>query len=359
MSWKSELERPPPRIVRLFGRFSSFGWLMGRPSPPWLGPWGFGVESFANGQSGSCGIGWPAWRTNLAAGARPAFPPDLAFYLVKLACELPDKADRSLSLWTCGELARTVQDEGIVDSISVQSVQRILLCHRLKPWRVHHWLSSDVPRDEAFRRQVLKIRELYTRSLAPDERVLSLDEKTSIQPRPRTNETLPPQPGGVPARVEHEYVRMGALNLMAAFDTRTGEVFAICRKRKRQAEFIELLEEVDERTPNRIRVIHLVCDNVSMHRGRLTQAWLKAHPRFRMHFTPVHCSWMNQVEQWFSILQRKRLVAPNFADLEELESRLMAFIDEWNATAHPFRWTKRSFDKILAKVDQAIELKAA
>ena len=97
--------------------------------------------------------------------------------------------------------------------------------------------------------------------------------------------------------------------------------------------------------------IHLVCDNVRMHRGKLVAAWLERHPRFQMHFTPVHCSWMNQVEQWFGILQRKRFAAPNFTDLNELQSRIEAFIFEWNETAHPFQWSAASFQKILAKCD--------
>jgi hypothetical protein len=119
-------------------------------------------------------------------------------------------------------------------------------------------------------------------------------------------------------------------------------------------EFIELLERIDRDTPEAITLIHLLCDNLSVHHGKLVRAWFAKHPRFQMHFTPVHCSWMNQVEQWFSILQRKRLSAPNFADLDALEERVLAFIDEWNAHAHPFRWTARSFDKIIAKIDAAV-----
>jgi transposase len=78
-----------------------------------------------------------------------------------------------------------------------------------------------------------------------------------------------------------------------------------------------------------------------------------------MHFTPVHCSWMNQVEQWFSILQRKRLVAPNFKDLDDLEAKIQAFIAQWNETAHPFAWQRSSFNKVLAKVDSALQAAAA
>jgi hypothetical protein len=104
-------------------------------------------------------------------------------------------------------------------------------------------------------------------------------------------------------------------------------------------------------TPASVTLIHLLCDNLSIHCGRLASAWLAAHPRFLMHFTPVHCSWMNQVEQWFSILQRKRLRAPNFADLADLEAKILSFIDEWNEIAHPFNWTTKSFDKSLHRVD--------
>lgn len=293
--------------------------------------------------------------TNLEAADRRFFPLEVATHLVKLACELPDEKRRSLSLWTCAELARAVRGMKIVEAISPQSVQRILASHRLKPWRVHHWLSPKAPRDEAFRQQVLAIMDLYLRALEPSERVLCLDEKTSLQPRTRSTPTRPPRPGLVPAHLEHEYKRNGALQLFAAFDTRSGEVTGLLRRRKRQVEFIELLEQIDRTTPEQITRIHVVCDNLSVHHGKQVRAWLEKHPRFRMHFTPVHCSWMNQVEQWFSVLQRRRLVAPNFYDLSDLEAKILAFIAQWNETAHPFAWTSASFDKVLAKIDAALQ----
>ena len=177
----------------------------------------------------------------LGAADRPAFPPEVALHLTKLACELPDTAGRSLSLWTCAELARALIRDGIVESISPQSVQRILQSKRLKPWRVHYWLSPKAPRDDAFRATVLELCDLYTRPLGPHERVLCLDEMTSLQPRPRTTATRPARPNLLPVQLEHEYARKGATNLLAAFDTRNGNVIGICRPRKRQAEFIELL----------------------------------------------------------------------------------------------------------------------
>jgi hypothetical protein len=282
----------------------------------------------------------------------------VATHLVKLACELPDASGRSLSLWTCAELARTLKDTGLVDAISPQSVQRILASHRLKPWRVHVWLSPKAARDEAFRTQVIELCDLYTRPLLPCEPVLCLDEKTSLQPRTRSRATRPAQPELQPVQLEHEYQRKGALHLLAAFDTRSGKVLGVLRRRKRQAEFIDLLECIEQRTPASVTVIHLVCDNVSTHHGTLVRAWLTDHPRFRMHFTPVHCSWMNQVEQWFSILQRKRMVAPHFADLADLEVRILDFIDEWNQIAHPFDWKPGSFRKVLDKVAAAFNAAA-
>lgn len=291
---------------------------------------------------------------HLVPGVQPGFPPGVATHLVKLACELPDTEQRSLSLWTCAELARTLERDQVVDSISPQSVQRILESQKLKPWRVHSWLNPKGPLDEAFREKVLNICDLYTRPLEPYEWVLCLDELTSLQPRTRTVATLPAQPGLKPVLLEHQYQRKGAVNLFASLNTRTGEVIGICAKRKRQVEFIELLEKIDREAPTSVTLIHVVCDNVSVHHGKMVRSWLEKHPRFKMHFTPVHCSWMNQVEQWFSILRRKRLAAPNFADLAELELRIHAFIAEWNALAHPFKWTKNSFTKVLAKVDAAI-----
>lgn len=270
-------------------------------------------------------------------------------HLVKLACELPDDHDRSLSLWTCAELAQQLVRQGLVDSISAQTVQRILLEHKLRPWRVHFWLRSRTARDSAFAEKVTALCELYTRPLGADERVLSVDEKTSIQPRPRTAPTRPAQPGR-PVRLEAEYRRCGATNLLAALDTRTGEVTAVCRRRKRQAEFIELLQTLDEQIPKSVRRIVLICDNARIHSGAQVAAWLAEHPRLELFFLPVHCSWMNQVEQFFSIVQRKRLSASRFSSLQDLEQKLLEFIEQWNQAAHPFKWSRESFEKVLARV---------
>src|SRR5438132_4466148 len=151
------------------------------------------------------------------------FPPAVALYVVKLACERPDVVGRSLAQWDSVELARQLVHDGVVDQISPQTVQRILAHHKLKPWRHHLWLSPKVPRDAAFAAQVREVCDLYTRPLEPWEMVLCVDEKTSLQPRTRRSPTLAAGPG-LPVRVEHEYERKGALNLFAAFETRSGRV---------------------------------------------------------------------------------------------------------------------------------------
>jgi DDE superfamily endonuclease len=269
-------------------------------------------------------------------------------HIVKAACELPISRGTPLSQWDCVELARRLEADGVVAQISRESVRRLLRSHHLKPSRHHAWLSPHVPRDAAYASAVREVCALYTRPLAADERVLCLDEKTSLQPRPRTAPTLPAQPG-LPLRVEQEYRRRGALNLFAAFDTRTGKVIGWTARRKRAIECIAFLELIDRQIPAEVTTIHIVLDNLRVHTSKAVTAWLTDHPRFCFHFPPVHCSWMNQVEQWFSILARKLLRVVDFPSLDALALRIHNFIDHWNAFAHPFNWTSRSITKIMAK----------
>ena len=274
---------------------------------------------------------------------------------MKVACERPDRLGRSLSQWDCRELAAQLVRDGVVASISPETVRRVLEGHRLKPWRHHLWLSPKVPRDAAFAASVREVCDLYTRPLEPWEMVICVDEKTSLQPRTRKSPTLAARPG-LPVRVEHEYERKGALNLFAAFDTRGGTVYGMTAERKRQVEFIAFLEQLDRELPAGKTTVHVVLDNLRMHKGKQVRAWLAKHPRFVFHHPPVHCSWMNQVEQWFGILQRKRLKVADFADKAELAQRLREYIAQWNEKAHPFKWTTKSVAKVMAKC--GIELPA-
>jgi hypothetical protein len=291
-----------------------------------------------------------AYQTKNARVADPFFPPAVALYGVKMACERPEVVGRSLSQWDSAELALQVGHDGVVDQMSPQTVQRILAHHKLKPWRQHLWLSPKVPREAAFAAQVQERVALYTRPLGIWAMVLCVDENTRRQPRTRQAPTLAAQPGQ-PVRVEHEYIRQGALNLLAGFGTRTGQVYATTAERKRQGECLAFLEHVDREVARHITTIHVVLDHLRMHKGKQVQAWLVKHPRFVFHFPPGHCAWMNQVEQWFSILQRKRLQIADFADKKPLAQRLMAFVAAWNEYAHPFQWSTKSGAKVMAKCE--------
>ena len=269
---------------------------------------------------------------------------------MKVACERPEQHGRSLSQWDCSELALQLVLTGLVVTISTATIRRKLAKHKLKPWRQHLWLSPKVPRDGAFAQTVRQLSELYSRVLTPHELVLCLDEKTSLQPRTRLQPTRPAKPGQ-PNQVEAEYQRKGALNLFAAFDTRSGRVYAQTERRKRQVEFIAFLAQLEAEIDPTIARIYLVMDNVPMHKGKLVQAWLQQHPRFVCQFVPVHCSWMNQVEQWFSILQRKRFTIADFGGIAQLAAQLQTFVGQWNAKAQAFKWNTHSFDKVLAKCE--------
>jgi transposase len=154
-----------------------------------------------------------------------------------------------------------------------------------------------------------------------------------------------------PTTVEHEYRRCGALNLLAALDTRSGHVWGVTAPRKRQVEFLSLLELLDADRPRNVTRVYLALDKVRLHTGKQVLAWLEKHPRFIWVHPPVHCSWMNPIEPWFSIWVRKRLKIADFDSKEHLAERLQAFILEWNERTHAFAWTQKSFEKILAKCE--------
>jgi hypothetical protein len=145
-----------------------------------------------------------------------------------MAGERPDRLGRSLSQWDGTALARQLIAAGMVANISAATVRRMLAAHQLKPWRQQIWLYPKQPWDAAFYATVSALIALYTRPLGPDELVLSVDEKTSLPPRPRQHPPQPAQPKNVPTWCEHEDKRAGALKLFAAFDTRSGKVYGQC-----------------------------------------------------------------------------------------------------------------------------------
>ena len=295
------------------------------------------------------------------SGKPPKFGYDIALHIIKIACEMPDKLGRSLALWDCKEIAKELMRTKVVEFISQETVRRILEGQKLKPWRYHMWLSEKEkkPRDKVFCDSVREVTDLYFRSLKSNECVLCFDENTSLQARKRKAETKAAIPEK-PVLVEHEYERKGALNLFAAFDTRTGKVYGQCYRRKRQIECIMFFEYLDKTIPKVKTIIHIICDNCSTHHGKEVRKWLKQHPRFQAHYTPVHCSWMNQVEQWFGILKRKRLVISNFQSIDDLEEKLYLFIEQWNEEAHAFKWTDKTrakLERFVARIEERLASK--
>jgi transposase len=262
--------------------------------------------------------------------------------VVALACQLPAATGVPLSRWTGPELAAELLAQGLVSGpVSVSSLLRILADNPVKPWQYQSWIY---PRDPDFAAKASVILDLYQgfyqgQPLGPGDRILSFDAKPSIQARGRIHATLPAEPGR-PARVEHEYVRHGALALLAGLDVHTGEVFASTPGTTGIVPFMDLVGQVMERPEykNAPRVLVIV-DNGSDHRGKAAADRLrKAHPNAVMVHTPVHASWLNQIEIFFSVIQKK-VVSPNdFPSLEKLSETLLAFIDRYNRTAEPFNW---------------------
>jgi transposase len=262
--------------------------------------------------------------------------------VVALACQLPVDTGVPLSRWTGPELAAELAAQGLVSGpVSASSVLRILAENPVRPWRYQSWIFPRDPDFEAKAREVLDLYQGFYQGkpLQPGDRILSADAKPSIQARGRVHATLPAAPGR-PVRVEHEYERHGALALLACLDVHDGRVFASTPGTTGIAPFMDLMGEVMARPEykNAPRVFVIV-DNGSDHRGKAAADRLRrAHPNAVMIHTPVHASWLNQVEIFFSVIQKKVVSPNNFNSLEKLSETLLAFVDRYNRTAEPFSW---------------------
>jgi transposase len=291
------------------------------------------------------------------SGRPSRFTPVQIAQITSLACQLPAHAGAPLARWSCPELAREAVAQGVVEAISAATVRRWLARDAIKPWQYRSWIF---PRDPDFATKAERVLDLYHRrwdgrTLGASEYVISSDEKTSIQARCRCHPTLPPGKARM-MRVNHEYERGGALAYLAAYDVHQARVFGHCAPSTGIVPFMALVEQVMTTEPyaSAKRVFWIV-DNGSSHRGQAAIDRLaKRFPNAVMVHTPVHASWLNQVEIYFSVLQRK-VVSPNdFTDLAEVEQRLADFEKRYNATARPFRWTftRDDLHDLLARISQ-------
>jgi hypothetical protein len=257
-----------------------------------------------------------------------------------LACEAVAQTGCPLSRQSLKDLTSRARAE-LHKPISRSTVKRILAADAIKPWQFEHWIF---PRAPDFFSKAARVLDLYEgfwqgERLDPFDRILSADEKTSIQARIRGHRTLEPGPGRC-QRVESEYERGGALQYLAAWDVQEGLVLGRCEAKTGIEPFSRLVQQVMNRPEyGTAPRVFWVVDNGSSHRGEASvQRLLKAYPNAHLVHLPVHASWLNQVEIYFSIVQRKVLTPNDFADLQEVELRLRLYEELSNRTPRPFNW---------------------
>ena len=258
-----------------------------------------------------------------------------------IACELPAKLGLPLSRLSTADIVRAVKRCGIVATVSDRTVWRWLSEDAIRPWQHRTWIF---PRDPDFVPKAGRILDLYARRwedhpLRNDEFVISADEKTSIQARIRKHPSLPTRPGH-PARIEHEYQRGGAWAYLAALDVHRAKFFGRCEPATGIEPFNRLVSQVMAQPPYRdARRVFWIVDNGSSHRGQPCVRRLQAlFPNLVPVHGPVHASLLNQIEIYFSIVERKALTPNDFSSLREVEQRLLAFQEYYESIASPFEW---------------------
>src|SRR5438034_6744249 len=227
--------------------------------------------------------------------------------------------------WSCRKLARHLH-------VSKDTVQRLLAQADVRPHRLERYMASDHPDFEAKAADVIG---LY---LTPPQHaaVFCVDEKTAIQALDRLDPVLPLSPGRL-ERHGFEYYRHGTLSLYAALNTRTGKVLGAPVEQHNSAAFVAFLENLLA-SVKRTREVHVILDNLSVHKSRLVQRFLDDHPRLRFHFTPTYSSWLNQVEIWFSKIERDVIARGVFTSVKDLARKLMRYITRYNQRAKPIKW---------------------
>lgn len=227
--------------------------------------------------------------------------------------------------------------------LSQSTISRIWRAFGLKPHRAEGFQLSSDPL------LVDKVRDIVGLYLDPPHHalVLCVDEKSQIQALSRTQPVLPMRIGQLERRT-HDYTRHGVTSLFAALDIASGKVLGKCYRRHRSVEFLDFLKKIDAAVPADLDV-HLVLDNYGTHKTALVHRWLLKRPRYHLHFTPTHASWLNQVERWFALLTQRQIKRGSHSSVHELKDAIREFIKVHNQQPKPFRWTK-SADQILASI---------
>jgi DDE superfamily endonuclease len=328
LAWSGSFTKPPPFPTR---------------QPPLISisiPTPSAVGADAGPKAGSLS------RTTLAGAVSRSFPPLDRAIITSIACDVVARTGNPLSRQSTTDLARRARDE-LNKPISRSTVWRILDEDAIKPWQYEHWIF---PRASNFFEKAAVVLDLYEgywqgERLDPFDRILSSDEKTSIQARIRRHPTLGPA-SGRRRRVEAEYRRGGALPYLAAWDVQEGLVMGRCEAKTGIGPFGRLVEQVMERpTYGSAGRVFWVVDNGSSHRGEASAKRMsRADPNAILVHLPVHASWLNQVEVYFSLLQRKVLTPNDSANLRELELRIRLYEELTNSQPRPFDWRFTRYD---------------
>lgn len=264
------------------------------------------------------------------------------------ACSLPRATGTPLSRWSRAEVARRVAQDPTLPGLSPSTVGRWLKAERLRPWRYHAWQHIHDP--HAFLQRARPVLEAYTQAralLRQGSWLVCLDEKTSIQAREGEQPPRPARPGK-PMLHEARYHRRGARHLFAGLSVADGKVYGTCRSRKCFVDFQTFLQQViiPEALRRRVHTLTFILDNGTTHAPKQLDSWLQEQERgcsgrlhFQVYWLPSNASWLDQIEIWFSLLQRKHLQPNHFLSTTALETSLNEFIAYYNQTAKPINWT--------------------
>src|ERR1700722_5671220 len=268
---------------------------------------------------------------------RPGAPREIGNEKVEQVVRLTmEKTPKGATHWSSRMLAART-------GLSQSTISRIWRAFGLKPHRTESFQLSNDPL------LVDKVRDIVGLYLDPPHHalVLCVDEKSQIQALSRSQPILPMQPGQAERRT-HDYKRHGTTSLFAALDIATGSVIGKCWPRHRAIEFRKFLNQIDRAVPADL-IVHLVLDNYATHKTKEIRTWFLRHPRYHLHFTPTHSSWLNQVERWFALLSQRQIKRGSHYSVRELEAAILEFIDVHNEQPKPFVWTK-SADAILNSI---------
>jgi hypothetical protein len=288
------------------------------------------------------------WMTFPALERRSVFPPEVRAEATALACSLPKEKGKKLSRWSLTEIGACLVALGLVSNIAVSTLGRWFQAEKLKPWRYHNW--QHILNPQAFLERARPVLRLYAQAgelLRQGIWVVCADEKTSIQARQAEQAPRAAQPGQ-PMRVAPRYKRQGALQLFAGLSVADGHKYGQTAERKRFVDFQAFLLQtiLPEAFRRQVHTLVLILDNGKTHAPKRLEHWLQEQAQIQawpleiaVYWLPTHASWLDQIEIWFSVLQRKLLTPCHFESLEDLAQAIMEFIRCENLSPKPIQWT--------------------